>query len=228
MSRLIEEIGNLECKRRVSLPDIVQDVVLTVISTESIQTSCLKFRNLSQSEKRHNIQQLLVNCVRYVKSCPNCEQEVRDMMWMLIKDNTCWLQWRTKCLALLLCSAMHIDSQQIDSFCIFLNSFIYSGIILDDHDEVWICLFQLMEQLDKRKIADWVDCMRSVEEHRQMSRPAISAWLRSFTFPLHHFKECLTLCIDTPKEALHYDQQIHYYLHILEGVRAGMNLNDSV
>ena len=149
-------------------------------------------------------------------------------MRILIQDNTCWLQWRTKCLALLICTELHMDSQEMNLFYNFLNSCIYSTIILDDHEEVWICLFQLIEQLDKRKGVDWIDCMRSVEENRQMSRPSVSAWLKSFTFPVHHFKECLKVCIETPRESLHYDQQIHYHLHILEGVGISIVLNPSV
>lgn len=208
--------------------DIVQEVVLTAINADSIQTSCLRFKELSQSEKRHDIQQLLVNCLRYVKSHPDCNQEIRDVIRILIQDNTCWIHWRTKCLALLICTELHMDSQEMNSFYRFLNGCIYSAIILDDHEEVWICLFQLIEQLDKRKGVDWIDCMRSVEENRQMSRPFISTWLKSFTFSVHHFKECLTVCIETPKESLHYDQQIHYCLHILEGVGISMDLNASV
>ena len=61
-----------------------------------------------------------------------------------------------------------------------------------------------------------------------MSRPSVSAWLKSFTFPVHHFKECLKVCIETPRESLHYDQQIHYHLHILEGVGISIVLNPSV
>ena len=97
MSPLIEELDDIDYRQRISMHDIVQEVVLTAINVDSIQTSCLRFKELSQSEKRHEIQQLLVNCLRFVKSHPNCNQETRDVMRILIQDNTCWLQWRTKC-----------------------------------------------------------------------------------------------------------------------------------
>lgn len=218
MVTLIEELDDADCKRRITMQDIIQDVVLTAINAESIQISWKRFKELSQNEKRYAIQQLLVICLRYVKSHPNCSQESRDVVQHIIQDNNCWVQWRTKCLALLLCSELHMDSQEMNSLYHFLNSCIYSAIILDDHEEVWICLFQLIEQSETRGV-DWIDCMRSVEENRKVYRPSISAWLKSFTFPVHHFRECLSVCIETSKDSLHYDQQIHYCLHILEGVK---------
>lgn len=235
MPCLIEVIneGN-EC-RRVSVNSLFPDLIVAPISQTELESQFEQFRAMSTKEKQYTIQKLLIYCLRSTQDRTDgislfltsaSSNALSTIALQLIGEDVSWMNWKSKCLSLLLCPVIYRNPELRKSLLQQLQQVIYTEIIFDMHEEVHICLYQLMEIIETEDASfqsactDWLDCLISIEhsissscipwiDRIQNCRPSPSQ---------HHIQEHISRCIETPSNSLHYNSIIHTSLYILHGV----------
>ena len=235
MPCLIEVIneGN-EC-RRVSVKNLFPDLIVAPISQTDLESQFTQFKTMSTKEKQHTIQKLLIYCLRSAQDQTDgisllitsaSSKFQSGIALQLISEDVSWMNWKSKCLSLLLCPVIYRNPELRKSLLQQLQQIIYTEIIFDMHEEVRICLYQLMEIIGTEDISfqsactDWLDCLISVEHSISSScLPRIDRIRSCRPSPSqHHIQEHISRCLETASSSLHYNSIIHTSLYILHGV----------
>ena len=235
MSCLIEVIDEENECRRISVRSLFPDLIVAPISQAELVNQYTQFKAMSTKEKQHTIQKLLIYCLRSSQERtdgvslfiePIESKSPSTMALQLIGEDVSWINWKSKCLSLLLCPVIYRNSELRKSLLQQLQQVIYTEVIFDMHEEVHICLYQLMEIIDKDDTSfqstctDWIDCLISIEN---ATSSYCLSWIKRIrnsrpSSSQHHIEEHISRCIETPSNSLHYNSIIHTSLYILHGV----------
>lgn len=246
MPCLIEEIEERNVLQRVTVKTILPDLIVTPISQAEFESHYSQFLELPAKEKQHRIQKLLIHCLQSnqrrndgislrIASESDLFSFPVEKALQLIRQDVSWSNWRTKCLALLVCGVLYQYSKYRSALLQHLQKMVFTEVIFDSHKEVRLCLYQLMEKVDQRDeefqsaCIEWLDCLISVE-HARIENCLV--WTRRIQSCLpqvvhHPIQKYLSLCLETPSNSLHYESRICASLHILRGVSSErIDVND--
>lgn len=232
---LIEVIEEEQSRRYLSPRDIVNDVIVAPVSLAELRNECILFLKKNSTTQRHEIQVLLFKTALCLQNQQKKEESINQSLipseeiMKVLHSSFSLSQWRNKCLVLFICISLVQYSNVREEVISFIQSVVYSSLLSDTHEEIWICFCQFMEiviQLSNPPLLilfDWNALLHAKQLRKEWKE---DEWIKRIdnllqnkkcSFP-SHFHTLVVQLSSLSKDSLPYETSLHSFLDIFLGV----------